>query len=169
MYEGNPLARVHSLSGKGRHFVTLSTERPNISAEERNRRNSELETNLKKQGYGYRKVRGHYEGSTESSYLVHAKKEGAESGKRLVKDMAAHGRRYGQDTILHHNPETGKARLVGTNKTAGWIEFKKKKTIGNAISYKSNPENQTEIRPKSTEKKLKPGRTPGSGKTFSIG
>jgi len=164
--EGNPLARVHKMSQSGRHFVTMSTERPNQSAEERNKRNADLESKLKKQGYSYRKAAGHWEGDKESSYQVYAKGEGSDHGKHLVRDMSAHARHYGQDAIMHHNPNRSSARLIGTNKT-GYPGFKKRVSIGRVAYNKPEQPGQTELRQKNTEKPLKPGRTAGTGKKFT--
>ena len=163
--EGNPLARQETMKAKGRHFVSISTERPNLTPENRNARNKELESKLKKQGYSYRKVAGHWEGDKESSYQVYAKDNGSKSGKHLVRDMSSHARHYDQDSILHHNPKTNKARLIGTNKT-GYPGFKKKSTVGRLAYNKPDQPAQTELRPKSN-RPLKPGRTAGVGKKFT--
>jgi hypothetical protein len=166
LLEGNPLSRIHTTGGAGRHIAIISSDRPNLSAEQLNARRQELKTNLRKQGYGYRPAVGHWEGSKENSLVVNAKKRGANSGKHLVRDMSAHGRKYDQDSILHHNPETKVTRVIGTNKT-GYPGFKKQDNkLGRLATNKPEQSGQTEFRAKSNNP-LKAGRTAGTGKKLT--
>ena len=131
--EGNPLARVKANADKGRHFVTISSERGHLSPAENNARMKELKGKLTSQGYGYRKTKGVWEGGHENSLMVHAKGTGDKHGAQLVHDMQKHAQHYDQDSILHHN---GKklAKLIGTNKT-GRPGMGKYDPIGDKINY----------------------------------
>ena len=113
--EGNPLARLKGDIEGGRHFVGISAERGNLTPKENSARMSELKGRLKAQGYGYKKAKGVWEGGSENSIIVHAKKAGREGGADLMRDMRKHAEHFDQDAIFHHDGNKG--RLVGTNET----------------------------------------------------
>jgi hypothetical protein len=151
--EGNPLAVMHKHQEAGRHFVAISTERPGLSKKEVKTRNKELVSHARKAGYGVRKVEGHYEGTKETSHIIHAKAPGKESGAELVAFGRKMGHKYDQDSVLHHNGKS--ARLVGTNKT-GYPGKGNADKVGGKLKF-NNPASpfQTEMRP---GKKKSPAR-----------
>lgn len=144
--EGNPLARLHAHAKAGRHFVALTSFRGDKSKKENESSFKELKKKVREQGYGYREAEGHWEGGKEKSLVVHAKDSGRDSGRELVKDMQHHGRHYNQDSIFHHNGESG--RVISTNET-GWPASEKKKSVrvGKLRYNKPESPNQTEMRP----------------------
>ena len=149
--EGNPLARMQQL--QDRHFVAVSTERPGLSKEKIKERNKELVSSAREAGFGVRKARGHYEGRSESSHIIHAKSSGREAGAEVVAFGRKMGQKYDQDSIFHHNGKT--ARLIGTNET-GYPGMDKTEKVGEKLKY-NKPEQpfQTELRP---SKKKAPAR-----------
>lgn len=153
LQEGNPLARMHQKQEEGTHFVAISTERPGLTKKQVKARNDELVASARAAGYGVRKAQGHYEGSKESSHIIHAKAPGKEAGADLVRFARSQGKKYDQDSILHHNGKT--ARLVGTNET-GFPGMDKSEKVGGKLKY-NNPESpfQTELKP---SKKKAPAR-----------
>jgi hypothetical protein len=142
--EGNPLSRLKTHIDSGRHFVTLSASRANLSKKENDDRHVELKKKVAKQGYAYRDVEGHYDAQKEKSLMVHAKGTGAEHGAKLRDDMIEHGKHYDQDSILHHDGT--KATLHGTNET-GHPGLGKTDTIGKVKYNPNKAPNQTELRP----------------------
>lgn len=146
LQEGNPLVRVLHHAATGRHFVGISAQRSDLSKPENEKRHKELKDKVLKQGYGFRETEGHWEGGKEKSLLVHAKGVGNSHGASLHRDMVAHAKHYGQDSIIHHTGKTGVYR--GTNKT-GYPGLNKTATVGHTI--KVNPPhtpNQTTLRGK---------------------
>lgn len=149
--EGNPLARMKSHEKEGRHFVGISAARPGLSKKEIKRRMRALGQHFRKHGFGFRDAEGHYEGEKEPSIIVNAKASGRKAGAELMRVARAAGKRFGQDSVLHHNGKT--ARLVGTNKT-GYPGMGKTEKVGTRLKY-NNPESpfQTELRPKGKHQK----------------
>jgi hypothetical protein len=96
-------------------------------------------------GYSGRvkKTRGMWEGGSEASFMVSAHKPGSEHGNKLKRDLIALGKKYDQDSIIHHDGK--KATLHGTNKT-GYPGPGKKEGIGTSKMNKSNPYGETEFR-----------------------
>lgn len=151
--EGNPLAAMHKHQEAGRHFIVVSTDRPNLSKKEVKTRNKELVSHAREAGYGVRKAEGHYEGTKETSHVIHAKAPGKEAGAELVAFGRKMGHKYDQDSVLHHNGKS--ARLIGTNKT-GYPGKGNAEKVGSKLKF-NNPASpfQTEMRP---GKKKSPAR-----------
>jgi len=149
--EGNPLARMKQHSDEERHFVGISAARPGLSKKEIKARMKALGQHFRKNGYGFRKAEGHYEGEKEPSMIVHAKKPGRKAGAELMRVAREAGKKFGQDSVLHHSGRT--ARLVGTNKT-GYPGMGKSEKVGSRLKY-NNSESpfQTELRPKGKNQK----------------
>lgn len=84
-------------------------------------RRKAFEADLKAKGLGYIKRHGTYEGGHENSYVVYNRNKGDDGGK-LMNDMSALGRKYGQKSVLHKSPNEKTAKLVGT--TDGWTDTK---------------------------------------------
>lgn len=146
LLEGNPLARVKHHAEAGRHSVTISAQRGNLSKSENEKRHKELKKKIASQGYGYREAEGHWEGGKEKSLMVHAKGVGNKHGAQLHRDMKAHAEHYGQDSFLHHNGKTGV--LHGTN-DSGYPGKNKRALVGHKIT--ANPPKsdfQTSLRTK---------------------
>jgi hypothetical protein len=151
--EGNPLSRMQKHEKEGRHFIGLSTTRPNLSKKEIASRDKELVGMARNAGFGVRKAEGHYEGNKEKSFVIHAKAPGREAGADLVAFGRKAGEHFNQDSVLHHNGKT--ARLIGTNET-GNPGMGKSNPVGSKLKF-NNPELpfQTELRP---SKKKAPAR-----------
>lgn len=164
--EGNPLSRLHSHIKSGRHFATLSAQRPvgEVTPEENIKRHKELKHKLTQQGYQTKEVEGHWKGGKEKSILVYAKDIGEKSGRDLHRDMIQHGKDYNQDSILYHNGH--KAKIHGTNEI-GYPGKNNTKQIGNIHFNRPESENQTEMKPKSNNP-LKPGRTSKANARFDM-
>ena len=143
--EGNPLARMFKHSQEGRHFVGISAARPNQTKAERRTETKKLQGYFRKHGFGYRRAKGEYEGESEPSIIVNAKKPGREAGAELLRVAKKAGIKHNQDSILHHDGKT--ARLIGTNDT-GYPGKGKAEKVGTRLKY-NNPESpfQTELRP----------------------
>ena len=143
--EGNPLSRMHGLEKEGRHFIAISTERPGLSKKEVSQRNKKLVSLARANGFGVRKAEGHYEGSKETSHIIHAKSSGREAGSELVAFGRKMGQHFDQDSVLHHNGKT--ARLIGTNET-GYPGKDKSEKVGGKLKYNNTKSPfQTELRP----------------------
>jgi len=142
--EGNPLGRLKSHIDGDRHFVAISAERKNLSPQENKQRMTELKAKVAAQGYGYKRSKGMWEGGSERSIVVHAKKAGDGHGDKLVRHMLKHAADYDQDSILHHSGK--EAKLIGTNST-GFPGKGNKEPIG-AVKY-NRPEApfQTDLKP----------------------
>lgn len=145
LQEGNPLSRMHQQAEKLTHFVAVSTERPNLSKKDVKERNKQLVSMARERGFGVRKAEGHYEGSKETSHVIHAKAPGRKSGAELVAFARQAGKKFDQDSVLHHNGKT--ARLIGTNET-GFPGMDKAEKVGGKLKF-NNSESpfQTELRP----------------------
>lgn len=143
--EGNPLARMHGQAEKGTHFIAVSTERPGLTKKDVKERNKKLVSMARERGFGVRKSEGHYEGSKETSHIIHAKAPGNKAGAELVAFGREAGRHFDQDSVLHHTGKT--ARLIGTN-TTGFPGMDKSEKVGGKLKF-NNPESpfQTELRP----------------------
>jgi len=164
MCEGNPLARVHKLTSSGRHVAIISGQRSGLSTAENNARHAALKKDLTDMGYGHREVEGHWEGGKEKSIMVTAHRSGNQAGQSLHNKMKRLGRKYGQDSIFHHDGAKGK--LYGTNKT-GWPGKGKTSGLG-AIRY-NKPEApfQTETKPKADKPLKHKGRTSKGSARFT--
>jgi hypothetical protein len=151
--EGNPLARMQKHQEDGRHFVAISTERPGLTKKEVSERNKDLVSMARDAGFGVRPAEGRYEGGRETSHIIHAKEPGREAGAELVDFARKAGKKFGQDSILHHNGNT--ARLIGTNET-GSPGMDKTLKVGEKLKYNQKKADfQTELRP---GKKKSPAR-----------
>jgi hypothetical protein len=150
--ESNPLSRLQHHIKSGRHFVAMSAERTGLTPKENHDRMTELKGKLQKQGFGFKRAVGHWEGGQESSLVVHAKETGHEAGNHLKDVMMKHAKHYDQDSILHHDGET--ATLHGTNST-GFPGMGKSVSVGKVAYNKGDSEFQTELRP---SKKRAPAR-----------
>jgi hypothetical protein len=147
--EGNPLARVQHNVETGRHFVGISAVRPNYSKAENEKRMHELKTKVRSMGYGFRPAKGEWEGGSEDSIVVNAKKSGDDSGSELRKDMSSLASHYEQDAIFHHNGKSGK--LIGTNDT-GYPGKGKEENVGKVKYNKPHAPFQTALKPRRPEK-----------------
>jgi hypothetical protein len=124
LQEGNPLARIFHHAEAGRHMVALSAQKSDKSKKENEARHAELKKKITAQGYGHREVEGVYQGQREKSLVVHAKGVGGAHGRRLRKDMAAHAKHYGQDSILHHNGKRATLHYAnGTKEHVGKLAY----------------------------------------------
>lgn len=151
--EGNPLARMQKFSGLGapkdkRHFSAISAERTNLTPEENSARMNALESDIKELGYGYRKSRGIWEGGGENSFIINAKETGSKAGVNLRNDVISLGKKYGQDSVLHHDGY--EAKLHGTNET-GWPGMNKIKPVGKLAFNQRDAEFQTQYNPSKPE------------------
>lgn len=147
--EGNPLARIQKFEQEGRHYSAISAERSGLSAQENHKRMNELKGILKAKGYGYRKAKGMWQGGEENSFVVHAKAPGTLAGESLRQDMIAIGKRYDQDSVLHHDGDHGV--LHGTNKT-GWPGYGKVERVGKTHYNRPKQPNQTAFHPTRPDK-----------------
>lgn len=163
MCEGNPLARIHKHFSSGRQISVLSAQRSNLSPQENEARHKALKQDLKKMGYGYKEAEGHWEGGKEKSIIVMAKKTGGQAGNTLFSQMKKLGRKYGQDSVFHHNGQKGS--LYGTN-TTGWPGKGVSSPVGKVQYNRPEAEFQTETKPKSN-KPLKTGRTDKGSARFT--
>ena len=141
---GNPLARLNTHIQNDRHIVAISAERSKLSPQENKARMHELMDKLKKQGYGFKKTKGVWEGGSEHSLIVHAKEPGNKAGANLVKDMRKLASDYDQDAILHYNQQTGGGRLIGTN-DSGFPGKKKVVKLGKIRYNVDKSKDRTEL------------------------
>jgi len=117
------LARIHQHT-QGRNVGMITAHRGDKTPEENNKRNKELEHHIKKAGYGYVKVGGHYPEQhgdktvhvKEKSYMV-VGKHGDDKGD-LKKFLTHHGAKHNQDSILHKAHDEDDAKLHYTNNTS---------------------------------------------------
>jgi len=102
-------------------------------------RNKKLEGMIRKEGYGFIKVKGFYPEkykdekfeAVEESYFV----IGEEDDKTKLKSLGIKwGKMFNQDSIIYSPPNNEKAFLIGTNKTGG-IGIGKMASIGD---FKAN-------------------------------
>lgn len=129
------LSRVHAHT-QGRNIGMITAHRGENTPEENNKRNAELETSIRKAGYGFVKVKGRYienHGTPEAkpvdekSYLV-VGKEGDDKG-HLLSFLKKHGQKYGQDSVLHKPHDSEDAHLHGTRE-GGYPGMGKKESVG---------------------------------------
>lgn len=155
--EGSPLAKVRKMEKEGRHYGTISAERKGLSPEENKNRMEALKDDLHRMGYSGRikKTRGMWEGGSEASFMVSAHEAGTEHGNKLKSDLIALGKKYDQDSIIHHDGK--KAKLYGTNPT-GYPGQGNVEGIGTTKMNKSNPYGETEFRSYPKEKENTPKR-----------
>lgn len=146
--EGNPLARVDTLSKEGRHFVGISAERTHLTPEENKSRMAQIKKDVSAMGYGFRPSRGMWEGGGEASIVVHARDGNHEHPKEFMKKMKSLGHKYDQDSIFYHNGKTG--HQIGTNET-GWPGKGVVKSVGKVAYNKPDAEFQTAFNPKKPE------------------
>lgn len=166
LMEGNPLTRMSKFEKEGRHFVAISSERPDMTKKRSVDKQKQLTDYFRTLGYGVRKAQGDYEGFKEPSMIVHAKDVGDEAGQELFKHAELAGRIFDQDSILHHDGKS--AKLHFTNDTA---EQKRGDVIevGSKLKY-NNPKSpfQTELKPgKRLVTTAKKGRTPKTSARFT--
>lgn len=148
LLEGNPLSRMQKNIEDKRHFSAISAERSHLTPEENAARMSSLENDVKELGYGYKKSRGVWQGGGESSIIIHAKDKGEKAGGDLRRDVIRLGKKYGQDSVLHHDGNTG--RLHGTNDT-GWPGMGNTKKVGRVAFNARDAEFQTQYNPSKPE------------------
>lgn len=129
------MSRVHAHT-QGRNIGMITAHRGEHTAEENNARNAALKADIRKHGYGYIKVKGRYienHGTEdarpvdEHSFLVVGKK--GHDGGALKKFLTDHGKKYGQDSILHKAHDEEDAHLYGTRE-GGFPGMDKKHTVG---------------------------------------
>jgi len=109
------LSRHAEFENKGHAYVGISAERKNLSPKENAARMNEMEAKIKKHGFGYRKTTGMWEGGSENSFVVYAKKPGKKHSDDLHNKMKELSTHYDQDAFLHHDGKS--AMLHGTNDT----------------------------------------------------
>lgn len=120
------LARVFQHSNQ-RNMAIITASRGNFSDAENRQRNKALEQDIRDAGYGFARVSGafienkgnppdHSEPERtvrEDSYIVLANDTGHDGGK--LRDFAVKmGMRYGQEAVLHKQPDKEDAELIGT-------------------------------------------------------
>lgn len=135
LFNESSLSRVHTHT-QGRNIGMITAHRGENTAEENNKRNSELEGHIRKAGYGFVKVKGRYienhgtDKATpvdEKSYLVIGK-EGEDKGQ-LLSFLKKHGQKYGQDSVLHKAHDSEEAHLHGTRE-GGYPGAGKSQSVG---------------------------------------
>jgi hypothetical protein len=146
--EGNPLARMQKNIEDKRHFSGISAERSHLTPEENASRMASLENDIKELGYGYKKSRGIWEGGGENSIIVQSKEIGLKAGAQLRADMNRLGRKYNQDSVLHHDGNV--AKLHGTNDT-GWPGSGNTKRVGRVEFGARDADFQTQYNPSKPE------------------
>jgi hypothetical protein len=106
----------------GRNIGMMTAFRGDLPHHENLKRNEQLEGDIKKHGFGYKKVRGRYienHGSKdarpvdEHSFLVMGKKKGHDNDE-LKNFMTKHGEKYGQDSVFHKAHDAKEGHLIGT-------------------------------------------------------
>lgn len=143
--EGNPLARVHSFEKKNRPTAAITGYRAGKSPEENKKNMKSIDSDLKSKGYGFRKVKGTWEGGSEPSRFVTAKGKGNRHVKQFKRDMEKMSTKYDQDAVaIRHNKET---KLVGTN-TTGYPGKGKVDNVGKTSYNVKDAPFQTEFNPR---------------------
>lgn len=129
------LSRVHTHT-QGRNIGMITAHRGENTTEENNKNNAELESHIRKAGYGFVKVKGRYienhgtdkaKAVDEKSYLVVGKK-GDDKGQ-LLSFLKKHGQKHGQDSILHKAHDSEEAHLHGTRE-GGYPGMGEKASVG---------------------------------------
>lgn len=142
--EGNPLSRVHKFEKKNRPTAAITGYRANKSPEENKAAMKSFDTDLRSKGYGFRKVKGTWEGGSEPSRFVTAKGKGKRHVKQFKRDMEKLGTKYDQDAVaVRHDKET---KLVGTN-TTGYPGKGKVDNVGKTAYNVKDAPFQTEFKP----------------------
>lgn len=129
------LSRIWQHIEGGRSFGIITAFRGGMSLSENRKRNQQLKSDIRKAGFGYFQLDGHYvenygkedaEDVNEESFFVIGK-EGYDSNLfGLLKTL---GSKYDQDSVLFKNGEEDEVFLVGTNNT-GWPGKGKKESVG---------------------------------------
>jgi hypothetical protein len=146
--EGNPLSRMQKNIEDKRHFSAISAERSHLTPEENSTRMASLENDIKELGYGYKKSRGMWEGGGENSIVINARAKGSKAGNQLRKDAIRLGKKYDQDSVLHHDGDV--ATLHGTNET-GWPGAGNTKRVGRVEFGARDADFQTQYNPSKPE------------------
>ena len=129
------LSRVYTHT-KGRNIGMITAHRGEYTAEENKQRNSQLESDIRKHGLGFVKVKGRYienhgtpnaKSVDEESYLVIGK-HGHDNG-HLKGFLQTHGEKYGQDSVLHKAHDEDDAKLIGTRE-GGYPGHEKEVSVG---------------------------------------
>lgn len=114
------LARVYQHTME-RNIGMVTAHRNEYTADENKARNRELESHIRKAGYGFVNVKGRYvenygtpeaKNVDEHSYLIVGKK-GDDKGE-LRNFLRGVGEKYGQDSVLHKAHNEKNAKLIGT-------------------------------------------------------
>lgn len=142
--EGNPLARHVEFENKGHAYVGISAVRKGNSDSVNRKNMGEMESKIKKLGYGYRKTKGMWLGGEEDSFTVYAKKPGKKHSDELFRHMHQLASHYDQDSILHHDGKS--AKLHGTNDT-GFPGRGNQLAVGTNHYNKQNPDGMTGFKP----------------------
>ena len=115
------------------NIAMITAHRNEHSAAENKQRNSDLENHLRKNGFGFTKVKGRYienhgtkdaKSVDENSYLVTHK-----DGKHLENHIKALGKKFGQDSVLIKHKDEPEAHLHGTRE-GGYPGLGKKQAVG---------------------------------------
>ena len=134
--EETNLARVHAHT-QNRNIGMLTAHRGEYTKEENEERNKNLESDLRKHGFGFVHVKGRYienHGTKnarpvdEHSYMVVGKK-GDDKG-HLLNTLKHLGKKYEQDSILHKPHNSQEAHLHGTRE-GGYPGLGKSTSVGN--------------------------------------
>jgi hypothetical protein len=121
---------------KERNIGMITAFRSENTKQENLKLNKELESDIRKLGYGLIRVKGRYienygtENATpvdENSFLVVGDK--GDDKDKLLKQLQVLGKKYKQDSILHKSYGDKKASLYGT-KEGGWPGLGKKHETG---------------------------------------
>ncbi len=136
------LSRLQGHLEAGHMVGFISAHRGNLSPAENNRRTKELEKSLKKHGYTPVPVKGEYiedhngekKKVKEKSFMIHSGQLPRVSGRpakdhaKVLRDLKAHGEKYGQDTVLSVSGKHGTV-AHGTGKS-DWVPMGRRARIG---------------------------------------
>lgn len=143
--EGNPLARVDKFEKKNRPTAAITGYRANKSDAENKAAMKSFDKDVRAKGYGFRKVKGTWEGGSEPSRFVTAKGKGNRHVKQFKRDMTNLSAKYDQDAVaIRHNKTTN---LVGTNDT-GYPGKGKVDNVGKTAYNVKDAPFQTEFNPR---------------------
>lgn len=150
MTEGNPLSRFSQLSRRGYHSVFISPERKNRSPAANKEAARSLEKDIHAAGYAFRKARGVWKGEdgeegAERSYQIIARNPGTKAGAALRHFGRKLGKKYDQQSILHHDPRTNSGVAIQTTATSGH-RVGERMTYGKSHFNVDNPYGETQFK-----------------------
>jgi hypothetical protein len=129
------LSRIYKFIDEGRPFGMITAFRDGYTRKDNLSRNKEMESTLRKEGFGFSKLEGHYienygkkdaKDVKEVTFFVIGDKDDNGKLKGTLKKL---GKKYDQDSIFYKGGDTKEGVLIGTN-TTGYPGMNKIENVG---------------------------------------